>query len=338
MRRLLALLLLLIAAGLTVAPAARAHEVRPAYLEVRQTTPADYVVTWKQPTMGELAIHLAPHLSAGWLEGPPADQYGAGGYLIRVWQVHSTAPAAGQTVRVDGLADTITDVLVRVTPLKGAASELILRPEAPNGVLPAGEHAGPPWSFLPLGMRHILSGPDHLLFVLGLILMVRNRMALLKTVTAFTAAHSITLAAATLGYIHVPGPLVDALIALSIMFVAPEALRAQRGGDSFTIRRPWIVAFCFGLLHGIGFASGLSTVGLSGGALAGALLLFNLGVEAGQLVFIAAVLGGYAVLRPLIARLPASVRLGPAYAIGMLGAMWVMQNVGVLIGLWPPSA
>lgn len=336
MRRLLALVLLL--AGLAAPFAARAHEVRPAYLEIQQTGPADYAVTWKQPTMGELAIHLAPHLSAGWLEGAPEDQYGAGGYLIRVWRIHSATPVAGQTVNVEGLADTITDVLVRVAPLKGPSSELILRPEAPSAVLTAGEHAGPPWSFLPLGMRHILSGPDHLLFVLGLILMVRNRMALLKTVTAFTAAHSLTLAAATLGYIHVPGPLVDALIALSIMFVAPEALRAQRGGDSFTIRRPWIVAFCFGLLHGVGFASGLSTVGLSGGALAGALLLFNLGVEAGQLVFIAAVLGAYALLRPLIARLPAPARLGPAYAIGMLGAMWVMQNVGVLIGLWPPAA
>lgn len=336
MRRLLALVLLL--AGLAAPFAARAHEVRPAYLEIQQTGPADYAVTWKQPTMGELAIHLAPHLSAGWLEGAPEDQYGAGGYLIRVWRIHSATPVAGQTVNVEGLADTITDVLVRVAPLKGPSSELILHPEAPSAVLTAGEHAGPPWSFLPLGMRHILSGPDHLLFVLGLILMVRNRMALLKTVTAFTAAHSLTLAAATLGYIHVPGPLVDALIALSIMFVAPEALRAQRGGDSFTIRRPWIVAFCFGLLHGVGFASGLSTVGLSGGALAGALLLFNLGVEAGQLVFIAAVLGAYALLRPLIARLPAPARLGPAYAIGMLGAMWVMQNVGVLIGLWPPAA
>lgn len=336
MNRLFALLLLL--AGLSVPLAASAHEVRPAYLEIQQTAPSDYVVTWKQPTMGELAIHLAPHLSAGWLEGAPQDQFGSGGYLIRVWRIHSAAPVEGQTIRVDGLADTITDVLVRVAPLQGAASEVILRPEAPRAVLVAGEHAGPPWSFLPLGMRHILSGPDHLLFVLGLILMVRNRMALLKTVTAFTAAHSLTLAAAALGYIHAPGPLVDALIALSIMFVAPEALRAQRGGDSFTIRRPWVVAFCFGLLHGIGFASGLSTVGLSGGALAGALLLFNLGVEAGQLVFIAAVLGAYALLRPLIARLPAMARLGPAYAIGMLGAMWVMQNLGVLIGLWPPAA
>lgn len=334
MRRLLALLALLL--GLGWAGAATAHEVRPAYLEIAQTGSADYRISWKQPVMGDMAIHLAPHLSSGWLEARPSAQYASEGFLIRTWTVHAAErdALAGQTVSIEGLKDTITDVFVRVRPARGPPVETILRPEAPSfRIAQGGASSVGVFAFLRLGVEHILTGPDHLLFVLGLILIVRDRWTLLKTVSAFTVAHSLTLAAATLGLITLPTALLNALIALSILFVAPEALRAQAGGTSFTIRFPWVAAFGFGLLHGMGFASGLVSLGLSGASLAPALLLFNLGVEVGQLVFIGVVLALIRAFRLMEARWPRPVTFAPAYAIGVAGASWTFQYAAVVFGL-----
>ena len=336
MRRLLAVLLLLLPPGLGLAGPAAAHEVRPAYLEIDQTGPADYRITWKQPVMGDMAIHLVPHLSSGWLEAAPAAQYASEGFLIRTWKVHAAGhdPLAGQTVSIEGLKDTITDVFVRVRPAHGPPAETIVRPEAPSfKIAQGGAGSAGVLAFLRLGVEHILTGPDHLLFVLGLILIVRNRRTLLKTVSAFTVAHSLTLAAATLGLIALPVPLLNALIALSILFVAPEALRAQAGGTSFTIRFPWVAAFGFGLLHGMGFASGLTSLGLSGASLAPALLMFNVGVEIGQVAFIALVLALVRGFRLMEVRWPRPATFAPAYAIGVAGASWTVQYAAVVFGL-----
>lgn len=334
MRRLLAILALLL--GLTAAGAAAAHEVRPAYLEIDQTGAEDYRITWKQPVVGDMAIHLAPHLSSGWLEQPPTIQYATEGFLIRTWRVHAAGGGAlaGQTASIEGLKDTITDVFVRVRPLHGPPTETMLRPEAPSFQIAEGGGAGM-LAFLRLGIEHILTGPDHLAFVLGLVLIVRDRWKLLKTVSAFTLAHSLTLAAATLGLVNLPVPLVDALIALSILFVAPEALRAQAGGTSFTIRFPWVAAFGFGLLHGLGFASGLTSLGLAGRSLAPALLLFNTGVEIGQLSFIAVVLMLMRALRLMKVRWPRPAAFAPAYGIGIAAAFWTFQNAAMVFGFTP---
>ncbi len=334
MSRWLGALLCIFAVVCASAPAA-AHEVRPAYLEIRQTASRDYAITWKQPTLGEMAIHLAPSLSSGWLNAPPIDQYAAEGYLIRRWNIHSAVPLSGQRLEVEGLANTITDVLVRLRPLGAPSSDLILRPESPAATLDTAVRATATWSFLFLGIQHILTGPDHLLFVLGLILIVRDRWSLLKTISAFTLSHSLTLAAATLGLIQVSPPVINALIALSILFVAPEALRAMTGGDSLTIRHTWIVAFTFGLLHGLGFARGLSTLGLDRGSLAQGLLLFNLGVEIGQLAFVGLVLALVRAARLMLIRWSRPIAMAPAYVIGALGAMWTLQYVGVLLGSAP---
>jgi len=334
MRRwLLALALLL---GLSAAWSASAHEVRPAYLEIEQTSPATYRITWKQPAVGELALHLVPHLSSGWLERPPADQYAAAGFLIKTWIVQAKSPDAlgGQTLTIEGLQNTITDVFVRIRPAGAPQLDTIVRPEQPSMRLSLHAGAGMGASaFLLLGVEHILTGPDHLLFVLGLILIVRDRWTLLKTVSAFTLAHSLTLAAATLGAISLPPELLNALIALSILFVAPEALRAQQGGTSVTIRFPWVVAFCFGLLHGMGFASGLTTLGLERGALLTALVLFNVGVEIGQLIFIALVLALQRGFRLMEVRWPKPLALTPTYAIGALGASWAIRYGAAFFGL-----
>ena len=313
-----------------------AHEVRPAYLEIDQTAAHAYAVIWKQPVLGDYAIHLVPHLSNGWLEQPPDDQYADSGFLIRRWTLKGVGPdpLAGSTVAVEGLENTITDVFVRIRLLNGQGVDTIVRPEAPSFKIALQSGARTAISaFLLLGVEHILTGPDHLLFVLGLLLIVRDRWALLKTVSAFTLAHSLTLAAATLGHIQLSTPILNALIALSILFVAPEALRAQRGGTSLTIRYPWVVAFAFGLLHGMGFANGLSTLGLDKGALLAALVLFNIGVEIGQLAFIAIVLALARAFRLMQIDWARPARLAPAYAIGALGAMWTFQYSAIAFGL-----
>jgi hypothetical protein len=334
MKRLLLALALI--CGVLAGRPASAHEVRPGYLEIDQTGPGAYTAVWKQPTMGDFAIHMVPHLSNGWLEQPPSEQYATPGFLIRQWTIRAPASASlqGQTVSIEGLADTITDVFVRIRLKDGESLDTIVRPEAPRFQIALSHSVAlQAPAFLLLGIEHILTGPDHLLFVLGLILIVRDRWTLLKTVSAFTLAHSLTLGAATFGAISLPLPLLNALIALSILFVAPEALRAQSGGTSLTIRYPWIVAFAFGLLHGMGFASGLTTLGLEKPALLGALVLFNVGVEIGQLAFIALVLALMRGFRLMEFRWPRPITLTPTYAIGVCGASWTFQYGAILFGL-----
>jgi hydrogenase/urease accessory protein HupE len=181
--------------------------------------------------------------------------------------------------------------------------------------------------FVRQGFEHILSGPDHLLFVFGLLLLVRKPWMLVKTITAFTVAHSITLAAATLGLVRVPAVPIEAGIALSILFLGIEVLRARRGGTSFTIRHPWVVAFVFGLLHGFGFAGALTAAGLPPTDVPVALVAFNVGVEIGQLAFVAVILLVWSALRRIGVVWPRVVQPVPAYLVGTLGAFWLIQRL-----------
>lgn len=312
----------------------RAHEVRPAYLQITQSDAEHYRIVWKQPTMGELAVRLAPRLSNGWLEGQPADQYAAAGFLIRTWNIASTQSLAGSTLSIEGLQHTITDVLVRVRLLDGPNVETILRPEQPHFVISANSHEAVAVPvFLVRGIEHILAGVDHLLFVLGLLLIVRDRWMLLKAVSAFTVAHSITLAAAMLAKVSLPPQLVESLIALSILFLGSEVLRAQRGGTSLTLRYPWAVAFFFGLFHGMGFAGGLAELGFAAGDLLAALLFFNVGVEIGQLAFIAVVLLAGRGLSALKLGPPVLLTRIPAHVVGIAGAYWTFQTSTALLGV-----
>lgn len=313
---------------------AQAHEVRPAYLEITQPDASGYRIVWKQPTMGELAIRLSPHLSNGWLERQPDDQYAAAGFLIRTWNIKADGadPLAGSTITIEGLENTITDVLLRIRLLNGESVDALLRPESPQLQLSSRKSPTVPM-FLIHGIEHILAGADHLLFVSGLLLLVRDRWMLLKAVTAFTAAHSLTLATAVLAKLSLPPPLVEALIALSILFLGMEILRAQAGGSSLTIRYPWAVAFGFGLIHGMGFASGLAALGFAHSELLPALLLFNVGVEIGQLIFIAIVLTVWRALAALPLG-PTSLQLRMcAYLVGMGGAYWTFQASAKLLGV-----
>ena len=312
-----------------------AHEVRPAYLEITQPSATVYRVVWKQPTLGDIAVHLVPRLSNGWLNQPPQQQYTAGGFLIRTWRIEASRAEAleGASITIEGLDYTLTDVLVRIRLSGAHDTDAIIRPgQPPLAVSPEAHGPVALPAYLVLGIEHILTGPDHLLFVLGLVLIVRSRSMLLKTVSAFTVAHSLTLAATILGLVRLPTSFVEALISLSILLLAPEVLRARRGETSLTIRYPWAVAFVFGLFHGMGFASGLSDLGIQSHDLFSALVLFNLGVEVGQLTFIAGLLAFARMLRQTqVARWSLAARL-PAYAVGIAGAYWTIQCSATWLG------
>jgi len=240
---------------------------------------------------------------------------------------------AGQRIEFPGLQGTITDVLVRVELLDGRSWTTIVHPSQPWVEITAAQtRLEVMGTFVVQGIRHILFGADHMLFVLGLLLIVKDRWMLLKTITAFTVAHSITLAIATLGYAEAPVLPLNAAIALSILFLGPEIVRSWRGETSFTIRHPWVVAFAFGLLHGFGFASALTSAGLPKAELPVALLSFNVGVEIGQLSFVALVLLLERAFRILEVRWPRWAEALPGYTVGSLGAFWTVQRLAIMFG------
>jgi hydrogenase/urease accessory protein HupE len=322
----LALLLALLASR-----TAAAHEVRPGFLELREQSDGSYSMLWKQPSGGEVEIRIAPVFPEGCRLVTRDRQQVAPGALISRGMLLCQGGLAGKSIAIAGLETTITDVLVRVHHADGRLESHVLRPASTSvtlgGVTSRSQLA---WNYFRLGIEHILLGVDHLLFVLGLLLIVMNRWSLLKTITAFTVAHSITLGIATLGYVSAPAPPLNVAIALSILFLGPEMVRAWRGQTSFTIEHPWVVAFAFGLLHGFGFASGLSTTGLPQAEIPFALLLFNLGVEAGQLAFVLGVVLLERSFRVLEIRWPRYAQLLPAYTVGSLGAYWTLQRALIM--------
>ncbi|MCP5523903.1 MAG: HupE/UreJ family protein [Verrucomicrobiales bacterium] len=232
-----------------------------------------------------------------------------------------------------GLDVATMDVLVHVVTADGRVVTRLLTPAVSSLTLTADQRVQL-GGYLRLGIAHILLGVDHLLFVLGLLLIVPDRWMLLKTVTAFTVAHSLTLAVATLGYAEAPLEPLNVTIALSILFLGPEIVRFRRGETSLTIRHPWVVAFAFGLLHGFGFASGLRTLGLPAGEIPLALLLFNVGVEIGQVGFVLLVLGLVTSFRVLEVRWSRPARALPGFAVGSLGAFWFVQRLVIMASGW----
>lgn len=330
MKLLAALWFALIALFAAIAPA-QAHEVRPALVQIRETGPGAYEVTWKRPVVGDMALRLVPHLSGGALEKPPNVEQAAPGYVTRVWRVRDGPPLEGQVLEVEGLAQSVTDVIVRVTARDGSTLDHVLKPAQPKLTITMAAASGVAVpAYLVLGVEHILIGIDHLLFVLGLLLLIGPNWSLVKAVTGFTVAHSITLALAALGYISFPSAAIEALVALSILFVAVELMPSRRAAGGLAQRRPWLIAFVFGLLHGMAFAGVLADIGLPDGAAPQALLLFNVGVEIGQLIFIGAVLGLMAAGRWVLQKrhwaMPQWAALAPVYVIGTLSAYWLIER------------
>lgn len=295
------------------------------------------VPTAAQLSRGVLPIHPSLPKNAKIMLPPRTERLE--GAEIKRWTI-ATGPRGldGWEVAVHGLQATMVDVLVRVAFADGHVVTRLLRPDAPTFVLQNADTGPAASGYFMLGVKHILFGVDHLLFVLALVLIVRGVKLLVKTITAFTIAHSITLALATLGAVHVPPAPVEAMIALSIVFVATEIAkrdgvavycrrgRSQNVPPSFTERAPWLVAGSFGLLHGFGFAGALSEVGLPANDIPLALLWFNVGVEAGQLAFVAVVLGVIGLIRRVKFTFPQWTRLAPPYAIGSIAMFWVIER------------
>ena len=306
-----------------------AHEVRPAYLELRETAPGSFDVLFKTPMRGDARLALDVSFSGLVDRTTPVTSRTRDSAMIQTWSFSAIEPLAGQEVGINGLSSTMTDALVRVEFADGREWVERLTPGTPRATVPTDQGWAIAATYLKLGIEHILLGVDHLLFVLALILIAPNTRQLVMAITAFTVAHSITLASATLGFVNVPPPPVEAAIALSIALVALEIVRAREGKAGIAVRSPWVVAFAFGLLHGFGFAGALSEVGLPAGHIPAALLFFNVGVEIGQLLFVAGVLGLAALFGLARRPLPRWAALTPAYLIGSLAMFWVIQRVSV---------
>ncbi len=309
-----------------------AHEVRPAYLEIRETGPEQYDILWKTPARGDATIRLAVVLPETCAETVPAVSTNDGAANASRWSVKCEGGLAGQEVRIAGLERTLVETIARFERSGGAAQSVRLMGgrtsfivAEPSTILGVAAVYGI------LGIDHILLGFDHLCFVLALLLLIDNVRKLIWTITAFTVAHSITLAAATLGYISAPSGPIEALIALSIALVAAEVVAKHRGQPSPTAERPWLIAFGFGLLHGLGFAGALSETGLPDDAIPVALLFFNIGVEIGQLAFVAVLLAIAAVARRLIPERMPQAATAVAFAIGTLAAFWTIERVAGII-------
>ena len=321
------------AAALVAALPVSAHDVRPAYLAITEQGDGSLAIDFKQPAALVASSPLTPEFSTQWTRGNPSIERQSGDALTRSWRIAAPhAPLAGVELGIAGLELTITDVLVRVVYADGTELTRLLKPDDAAFVIPGAAKAGlPVREYLQLGFTHIWSGVDHLLYVAGLVLLVRNRRLLVKTITGFTLAHSVSLAAATLGFVNVPSAPVEAVIALSIVYVAVELVRARAGREGLAQRAPWLVALSFGLLHGLGFAGALSEVGLPPHAIPLALALFNVGIELGQLAFVALLLGaGAAFVRaaPVAARRLQPV---PAYLIGSLASFWLIERIHAFV-------
>ena len=322
------------------AGAAHAHEVRPGYLQLRQIDGEAYDLLWKVPARGDLRLGIYVRLPENCRAAESVTRVIDGAYIEHA-RLNCEGGLTGKRVAIDGLESTRTDVLARVERADRTTQTVRLTPgETAFTVAAAPGALAVAKAYFGLGVEHILLGVDHLLFVLALLFLVRSWPRLIATVTAFTVAHSLTLAAATLGWIHVPQGPVEAAIALSIVFVAADVLRT--GADSLTRRAPWIVAFAFGLLHGLGFAGALREVGMPEHAVPLALLFFNLGVEAGQLAFIAAMFVLFWLMKSWRASASArtdrhtwhvaeTISTPAAYVIGTLAAFWVFERTA---GFW----
>ena len=305
---------------------AQAHEVRPAYLRIQQAAEEQFELLWRVPARGEMRLGIYVQMPEHCQEPGEKLSWQEGGTHIERWSARCPGGIVGHRIEISGLSSTVIDALARFERLDGTTQVERLTPAQPGFVASDSESLREvAMTYSALGVEHILLGIDHLLFVLALLLLVASTRILIWTVTSFTLAHSLTLAAATMGWVHVPQKPVEAVIALSILFVAMEIVHWRQGRPGITRRWPWLVAFTFGLLHGFGFAGALSEVGLPENAIPLALLFFNLGVEAGQLMFIAAVFMAWAVIRRI--NWPQWAWRIPVYAIGSLAAFWTIDRI-----------
>lgn len=304
-----------------------AHEVRPAYLQVQEVSPHVYSVLWKVPRTVDKVLDIQPRFEESFNLEELVPPRILEAFVLYTYELSGPNNLANTSLTINQLNTTGTDVLVQIRLLNGEQHSFLLQPTSNSVFIP--ESPGK-WqvarTYIVLGVEHILMGFDHLLFVLALLIITSGFKNLLKTITAFTLAHSITLSFSALGLASLPGPPVEAVIALSILFLALEILKIQKGEPSLTSRKPWLVAFSFGLLHGFGFAGALESIGLPQSEIPLALAMFNIGVELGQIIFVLAVLG---VMKITSSYLPKKgwIQKIPPYVIGSLAAFWLIERI-----------
>ena len=320
MIRLIAALLVLLAAI-----PARADDLRPGYLEWTENAPGRWQVVWKAPLLGGLATRARPLVPEG-CTVISSQRHFVGPTVVERFQVTCDAPLAGPKLGLTGLERGFTDALLRVAARDGGVQTARLTPDAPTAEIAARpSRSDVAWTYLKLGVEHILLGFDHLLFVVALVLLIGGARRIVTTVTAFTLAHSLTLAATTLGVMTVWRKPVEICIALSIVLIARELLRPADAPRTLARRAPELIAFAFGLLHGFGFAAALAEIGLPEGEIPLALLTFNLGVEIGQLAIVAAALVALAALTRAPRFERPAVRTA-AYATGIIATAWLIER------------
>jgi hydrogenase/urease accessory protein HupE len=325
-------LLLLVLSVLALAPCALAHEIRPAFLQVREIEPNTYDFLWKTPARGDMRLALNVLQPEECANAADPRSTLVDGAVIQRWRATCEGGLVGKTLAVENLAQTLTDAIVRIELLGRSPQTLRLTPDQPGATIPDRQ----PWTdvaltYFGLGVEHILLGFDHLMFVLALLLLVRDTRRLVGAITAFTVAHSLTLAGTTLGWVKLSSSPVEATIALSIMFIAVEIMRVRAGRESLAANLPWLASFAFGLLHGFGFAGALREVGIPEDSVAVALLFFNLGVEAGQLAFVCATLLVLFVWRRALLPTPAWAWRAPVYVIGATAAFWFVERTAAML-------
>jgi len=308
------------------------HEIRPAFLQIIQTSETTYEVFWKVPSMGDAVPKIHPVFPSFFTVEELKSPIQIPGSVIYSYKIYSKETLQGKMLTIEGLNKTLIDALVTVTYLNGEKVTMMLQPDKDSSIIP-GETSTYDVikTYTKLGIEHILLGIDHLLFVLALIIITMGKWKIIKTITAFTLAHSITLSLAALGYVNFPTPPVEAVIALSIVFLAVEIVKNQNGKETLTSKKPWLVAFTFGLLHGFGFAGALSNIGLPQQDIPFALAFFNVGVEIGQIVFVLIVLA-FIKLLSYRKNWPMILKRIPPYAIGSLATFWMIERIAAFWG------
>lgn len=308
-------------------------EIRPAFLELTQKSETSYKVLWKKPSQGEAKepSKLEPLFpKSAQVIGVKHISY-TGSAILESYVIEEPKALINQAIQIEGLEATSSDVLVRIHYLDGATEFIRVLPENPSFSL---SHKSGFYNmastYFVLGVEHILEGYDHLLFVLALLLLVSSVRVLIWTITAFTLAHTITLMLASFDIIQLSSVAVEAIIALSIVFVAAEVVYAMRGREHLSKKYPWLIAFGFGLIHGLGFAGALKEIGLPQTEIVPALIFFNVGVEVGQLLFVLAVLLFIRIFSSLVSNHVYRYKMAVAYGIGIIATFWFLERVVVL--------
>ncbi|WP_075352155.1 HupE/UreJ family protein [Algoriphagus marinus] len=304
-----------------------AHEVRPAYLQIHEQTHNTYSVLWKVPRTVDKVLNIQPEFEKSFTLTETVPPRILEAFVLYSYQLEGEQSIANTQLSIYQLNTTGTDVLVDIQLLNGQHHSFLLRPTKNSILVPeTSNKSNVAKTYVILGVEHILLGFDHLLFVLALVLITKGFKKLLKTITAFTLAHSITLSFSALGIANLPGLPVEAVIALSIVFLALEILKIQQGHTTLTSQKPWIVAFSFGLLHGFGFAGALQDIGLPQNEITLALATFNVGVELGQILFVLVVLLIIRFTQSILPSKSWSEKLVP-YAIGSMAAFWLIERI-----------